>query len=140
MTVAIPDFGPIFRRGLRPEPQSLVSTWADAKRILPPTSAEPGRYRTARTIYLKEIMDCLSVASPYETVVFMKPSQCGATEAALNFCGYVIENAPGVLLFVNPTDSASRRNVRLRVRSAHRWHAGAESTRHAAPEPTSREQ
>ena len=109
------DFGAIFRRALKPEPQTLVSAWADAKRVLPPTAAEPGRYRTSRVPYLREIMDCLSVASPYETVVFMKPSQIGATEAALNFAGYVIENAPGVLLFVNPTDSASRRNVRLRV-------------------------
>ena len=113
--ITVPDFGPIFRRGLRPEPQILVSDWADAKRILPPTSAEPGRYRTSRVPFLREVMDALSVASPYETVVLMKPSQCGATEAALNFSGYVNENAPGVLLFVNPTDSASRRNVRLRV-------------------------
>jgi phage terminase large subunit GpA-like protein len=105
----------IWRRGLRPEPQTLVSTWADAHRILPNTSAEPGKWRTSRTPYLREVMDCLSVASPIERVVLMKGSQLGATEAALNFCGFVIENAPGVLLYVNPTDSASRRNVRLRV-------------------------
>jgi phage terminase large subunit GpA-like protein len=45
----------------------------------------------------------------------MKAAQIGATEAALNFCGHVIENAPGVLLYVSPTDAASQRNVRLRV-------------------------
>ncbi len=49
----------IWRRGLRPEPQTLVSTWADAHRILPNTSAEPGKWRTSRTPYLREVMDCL---------------------------------------------------------------------------------
>lgn len=105
----------IWRRGRAPEPQTLVSDWADNKRILPNTSAEPGHWKTSRTPYLREIMDCLSVSSRFERVVFMKASQLGATEAALNFCGHVIENAPGVLLYVNPTDSASQRNVRLRV-------------------------
>ena len=104
-----------WRQGLAPEPQTLVSEWADAHRILPSTSAEPGRWRTSRTPYLKDIMDALSVSSPYERVVFMKAAQIGASEAALNFCGFVVANAPGVLLYVMPTDAASRRNVRLRV-------------------------
>jgi phage terminase large subunit GpA-like protein len=105
----------IWKRAMRLEPQTLVSDWADAKRILPNTSAEPGHWKTSRTPYLKDIMNCLSVASPYERVVFMKAAQIGATEAALNFAGHIIENAPGVLLYVSPTDAASQRNVRLRV-------------------------
>ncbi len=109
------DFRAVWRRGLAPEPQTLVSEWADSHRILPSTSAEPGRWRTSRTPYLREVMDALSVSSAYERVVLVKAAQVGASEAALNFCGYVIENAPGVLLYCMPTDAASRRNVRLRV-------------------------
>ncbi len=105
----------IWRRGRALESQKTVSSWADEKRILPATSAEPGKWRNSRTPYLCEIMDCLSVSSPYEKVVLMKAAQIGATEAALNWCGHVIENAPGVLLYVSPTDAASQRNVRLRV-------------------------
>jgi hypothetical protein len=39
--------------------------------------AEPGRWRTSRTPYLKAIMDCLSPTSPVERVVFMKAAQLG---------------------------------------------------------------
>lgn len=115
MTEAIKLLDVVWRKGMAPEPQLLVSEWADAHRILPPTAAEPGHWRTSRTPYLREIMDCLSVASPIERVVLMKSAQVGATEAALNFAGYVIVNAPGVLLYVMPTTESARRNVRLRV-------------------------
>ena len=36
-----------WRRGIRPEPPIPVSEWADRNRVLPPTSAEPGRWRTS---------------------------------------------------------------------------------------------
>jgi phage terminase large subunit GpA-like protein len=49
--------------GMRPDPLLTVSEWADQHRILSSrASAEPGRYRTARTPYLREIMDCLILA------------------------------------------------------------------------------
>jgi phage terminase large subunit GpA-like protein len=43
---------------------------------------EPGRWRTERTPYLKEIMDCLSPSSPYQRVVFMKGAQVGLRKVA----------------------------------------------------------
>ncbi|MFC1348152.1 MAG: hypothetical protein G8D60_01495 [gamma proteobacterium symbiont of Phacoides pectinatus] len=52
-----------WREGLRPDPFLDVSQWSDQYRMLSPKSAaEPGRWRTERTPYLKEIMDCLSVS------------------------------------------------------------------------------
>ena len=105
----------IWRRGLAPEPQITVSEWADAHRILPETAAEPGNWRTDRTPYLREIMDCLSVSSVIERVVFMKGAQLGATEAGLNWTGYVIHNAPGLMLHVMPSLEAMRRTVRTRI-------------------------
>ena len=51
-------------RGLEPDSYMSVSDWADAYRTLSSKSAaEPGRWRTKRTPYLKEIMDCLSPRS-----------------------------------------------------------------------------
>jgi phage terminase large subunit GpA-like protein len=97
----------IWRRGLAAEPQMLVSAWADRHRILPATSAEPGRWRNSRTPYLTEIMDCFSVSSSIERVIFQKSSQIGATEAALNFCGYVIQNAPASYSSIRPTARAA---------------------------------
>ena len=62
--------------GLKPDPILTVSEWADLNRILSSkSSAEPGQWRTARTPYLKEIMDCLSSSSNVQEIVFMKGSQ-----------------------------------------------------------------
>src|SRR5438477_10321217 len=64
--------------GARPDPLLTISEWADRYRALSPqASAEPGPWRTDRTPYLREIMDCLSPSSAVERVVFMKGSQIG---------------------------------------------------------------
>ena len=69
-----------FNSGLRPDPLLTVSQWADNSRMLSQTaSAEPGRWRTDRTPYLRGIMDALSPSSPIEKVVFMKGAQSKAT-------------------------------------------------------------
>ena len=50
-----------WRQGLRPDPHLTVSEWADRYRVLAArASAEPGRYRTNRTSYMRAIMDALS--------------------------------------------------------------------------------
>ncbi|MDP6833337.1 MAG: phage terminase large subunit family protein, partial [Alphaproteobacteria bacterium] len=62
-----------FDHGLRPDPLLTVSEWADVHRRLSGKAAsEPGPWRTSRTPYLREIMDCLSPASSVERVVVMK--------------------------------------------------------------------
>ena len=44
--------------GLKPDPLLTVSEWADRHRVLSQrASSEPGRWRTERTPYLREIMD-----------------------------------------------------------------------------------
>jgi phage terminase large subunit GpA-like protein len=102
--------------GIRPEPDVLVSDWADAHRILPQkSSAEPGPWRTARTPYLREIMDCMSTTSDVEEVVFMAASQVGKSEALLNVLGYIIDHAPGPALLVQPTVDLGKRFSRQRV-------------------------
>jgi hypothetical protein len=58
-----------------------ISQWSDQYRVLSRVSAgEPGRWRTSRTPFLREIMDCLSPSSPYSRVVYMKPAQIGGSE------------------------------------------------------------
>lgn len=91
-------------QGLRPDPLLLVSQWADRYRVLSSVaSSEPGSWRTARTPYLREVMDCLSPSSPVERVVFMAGSQLGKTEAGLNWLGYIVHQSPGPVLMVQPT-------------------------------------
>jgi hypothetical protein len=111
----VPDIDLAWRRGIRPEPPIPVSDWADRHRILPPTSAEPGRWRTDRTPYLRDVMDALSTASPYERVVLMKGAQTGGSEAGLNWLGYIIQNAPGIAMLVMPSLDMVRRNTTVRI-------------------------
>jgi phage terminase large subunit GpA-like protein len=86
---------------MRPDADLTVSEWADAHRMLGSrASAEPGRYRTARTPYMREIMDALSPSSAVQRIVFMKAAQVGATEAGNNWIGFAIHQAPGPMLAV----------------------------------------
>ena len=105
----------IWRGAIAPEPRLSVSEWADQHRILPPTSAEPGPWRTDRLPYAREIMDALSPTSPFERVVFMKGSQIAGTELGLNWLGFTIHHAPGMMLLVYPSLDAVRRNTVTRI-------------------------
>ncbi|WP_448505484.1 phage terminase large subunit family protein [Immundisolibacter sp.] len=105
-----------WREGLTPDPLLTVSEWSDRHRMLSSkASAEPGRWRTSRTPYLKAIMDCLSPTSPVERVVFMKAAQLGATEMGSNWIGYVIHHAPGPMMAVWPTVEMAKRNSKQRI-------------------------
>ncbi len=105
-----------WRDGLTPDPLLNVSEWADQYRMLSGKSAsEPGPWRTARTPYLKEIMDCLSPTSAVERVVFMKGAQVGGTECGNNWMGYVIHLAPGPMMAVAPTVEMAKRNSKQRI-------------------------
>lgn len=96
--------------GLKPDSMISVSDWADANRVLSQTaSSEPGRFRTSRTPYLKDIMNALSPSSTYEKVVFMKGAQIGGTEAGNNWVGYIIDQASGPMLVVQPTVEMGKR-------------------------------
>ena len=105
-----------WRRGMRPDPDLTVSEWADQHRKLSSrASAEPGQYRTARTPYLREIMDALSPRHPAQRISFMKAAQVGATEAGNNWIGFVIHHAPGPMLAVLPTVEMAKRTSRGRI-------------------------
>ncbi|MBF0371750.1 MAG: phage terminase large subunit family protein [Magnetococcales bacterium] len=105
-----------FRQGLRPDPLLTVSEWADKHRMLSSVaSSEPGPWRTSRTPYLKEVMDCLSPSSPIERVVAMFASQTGKTEAGLNWIGHVIHHVPGPMLMVQPTVEMAKRYSKQRI-------------------------
>jgi phage terminase large subunit GpA-like protein len=109
-------FGAAFRRGCKPDPMLTVSEWADEFRLLSSkSSAEPGPWRTSRTPYLKDIMDCLSPYSKTERVVFMKGSQLGATECGNNWIGFVIHHTPGPMLSVLPTVEMAKRTSKQRL-------------------------
>ena len=105
-----------WRQGMRPDPDLTVSEWANAHRKLSSrASAEPGQYRTARTPYLRAIMDALSPNNPAQRISFMKAAQVGATEAGKNGIGLGIHQAPGPMLAVRPTVEMAKRTSRGRI-------------------------
>ena len=103
-------------QGLAPDPTQTVSVWSDRHRILSSRGAsEAGPYRTARTPFMRAIMDALSPTDPSRRVVFMKAAQVGATEAGNNWMGYCIHRAPGPFLAVQPTMEMAKRLSQQRV-------------------------
>lgn len=112
MSVVFDGFFSVFK----PDPILTVSEWADMYRMLPSISAaEPGKWRTSRTPYLREIMDCLSPSSPVEDVVFMKGAQVGGSESGNNWVGFVMDAAPGPMLLVQPTVDIAGRFSQQRI-------------------------
>lgn len=105
-----------FLDGLRPDKQMSVTEYADEFRILSGVgAAEAGPYRSDRTPYLKEIMDCLSPSHPCQKVVFQKGSQIGGSEAGFNFIGFIIDRAPGPTMMVQPSVGLAERVSKQRI-------------------------
>ncbi|WP_442050981.1 phage terminase large subunit family protein [Paenibacillus sp. 2TAB19] len=87
---------------LKPPEKMTVSEWADRHRILDSkTSAEPGRWSTDRTPYLRGVMDAFTDPR-IEEIVFVKPTQVGGTEGLNNMFGYVVAQDPSPSLVVYP--------------------------------------
>jgi len=87
----------------QPLPKGTVSQWADANRLLPSTSAEPGRFRTDRIPYLRRIQDTLGDETT-SVVVFAKAAQVAGSTAGENFVGFLIDQSPCAILEVWPTE------------------------------------
>ena len=105
-----------FAQGFEPEPDLTVSEWADTHRILSQkASSEPGQWRTSRTPYLREIMDCLSPNNPIQRVVVQAGAQVGKTECGNNWIGYMIHRAPASMLMVQPTVEMAKRVSKQRI-------------------------
>jgi len=105
-----------FAEALRPDPELALSDWADRNRWLSAKgAAEPGQWRTERTPYLREIMDCLSPSHPCTHVDFMKGTQIGGTEAGYNWIGGVIDLWPGPMMVVMPTTDTAKRTSKQRL-------------------------
>lgn len=89
----------------KPPENITVSEWSDKYRVLDnKTSAEPGKWRTTRTPYLKGIMDSFNNPD-IEEIIFCKPTQVGGTEALNNIVGFIVAQDPSPTMIVYPTDT-----------------------------------
>ena len=102
-------------RGMKPPENLTVSEWADKYRVISPESAAAKvRWRTSRTPYLKEIMDAFTDPK-VRHIVFVSASQVGKSECINNMIGYIIDQDPGSILFVQPTTIDAKEYSKLRI-------------------------
>jgi phage terminase large subunit GpA-like protein len=89
---------------LKPPPEMTLSQWADKfRRLSTGASAEPGRWKTAKAPYQKEIMDAITDIT-IKKVVIMSAAQVGKTDAmVLNPIGYYVHYDPSPIMVIQPT-------------------------------------
>ena len=89
---------------LKPPPELKLSEWADQyRRLSAGASAEPGRWRTSKAPYQKEIMDAITDLT-IRKVVIMSAAQVGKTDAmVLNPIGYYVHYDPSPIMVIQPT-------------------------------------
>lgn len=89
---------------LKPPPELTLSQWADKyRRLSNGASAEPGRWRTSKAPYQKEIMDAITDIN-IKKVVIMSAAQVGKTDAmVLNPIGYYTHYDPSSIMVIQPT-------------------------------------
>lgn len=92
-----------FFSGLRPDPLQSIDEWADERLHLPSFAPVPGQWRTSRTPFLKEPMECLSPRHPCKKVVLKKAVQMGGTQVAVNWATYTMDRSPAAMLFYEPS-------------------------------------
>lgn len=96
-------FTRIAKLALRPLPNLSVSDWADNYRMLSAeASAEPGRWRTDRAPYQREIMNAFTQYKIWKVAV-MSASQIGKSDIMNNVIGRYSHLAPAPIMMIQPT-------------------------------------
>lgn len=102
-------------KNYKPPADLTVSEWAERYRVLSrENSAEAGPWRNTRTPYLVDIMD--SFTDPrIKKISLVASSQVGKSELELNVIGYIIDQDPGSILYIQPTIDDAKKFSRLRI-------------------------
>ena len=101
--------------GFIPPEDLTVSEWAEQhRRLSPESSAEPGLWRTSRTPYLRDVMDAFNDPK-VKHIIMVAASQVGKSECEMNIIGYIIDQDPGSILFIHPTNVDAKEFSKLRI-------------------------
>ena len=92
----------VSRKGLKPLPKTSVSQWADTYRIISQGNAEPGRWRTSRAEYQREIMDAFTQPGIHRVVV-KSAAQIGKSDIMNNVIGRFAHLDPAPIMMIQPT-------------------------------------
>ena len=100
---------------MQPPDDITVSEWAEKyRRLSSESSAEPGPWRNSRTPYLIDPMNAFTDPK-VRNIVVVAASQVGKSEFINNCLGYVIDQDPGSILFIQPTTIDAREYSKLRI-------------------------
>ena len=101
--------------GMQPPEDLTVTGWAEAhRRLSAESAAEPGPWRTERTPYLRAPMDAFTDPK-VNHIVMVAASQVGKSEFMNNAIGYIIDQDPGSILFIQPTTIDAKEYSKLRI-------------------------
>lgn len=105
-----------WRDGLRPDADLSLVEWSERHRVLTSeSSARPGPYRFDVVPYLREIAENLSVRSDVPATVLQKGAQIGASDLGCNFLGYVMDQAPGPIVYLLPNQDLCKKFAHQRL-------------------------
>ena len=103
----------LLREFLRPPRSMRCSAWADEVRHIA-KGPEKGRWRTLRTPYLAEPMDCTDPENAVQKVVMQFATQMGKTEVLYNALYKRIDLDPVDMMMVQPTLQDAKDHSRQR--------------------------
>ena len=106
-----------FAAAIRPPVQMSVPDWAKARRYISAESGarNTGKWTHERAPHLIEIMEALGPNDTAEDVIFVKSAQVGGSEVGINFFGYIVEQDPGPIMIVLPSQDEAMKYVRTKL-------------------------
>lgn len=107
-----------FKKNIRVDPILDLDDWSDMHRVLPEGKVRfSGKYSTARTPYMREILKSMSKSSATKRIVLFGGAQWGKTSAIENIIGQTIHQDPKVILVAVPTITFAERWSKERLQS-----------------------
>lgn len=103
----------VWAQHVTPAPVESIAQWADQFRQIA-KGPEKGQWRTSRTPYLREPMECMSEGSAIEKVVMQFATQLGKTEVLYNTILQRIHRSPMDMMVVQPTLADAKDHSRER--------------------------
>lgn len=105
----------ISKNGLKPLPKTSVSNWADNHRMLSSgISAEPGKWKTSRAPYQKDIMNAFTEPGIHRVVVKSSP-QIGKSDMMNNVIGRFAHLDPCAIMMIQPTIDMAQDYSKTRI-------------------------
>lgn len=105
----------ISKNGLKPLPKTSVSQWADNHRMLSSgISAEPGKWKTSRAPYQKDIMNAFTKPGIHRVVV-KSSSQIGKSDMMNNVIGRFAHLDPCAIMMIQPTIDMAQDYSKTRI-------------------------